>query len=103
MQEQHSNPKISFSTRRILQAPIALFMLYESILLLAAVMIAFELYAVGHAYTMTTILSHAAGHTHIHSLAPHVVEGPPDAPIGAPIVEGPPDYPSHLFAQLFSH
>lgn len=98
MQEQHSNPKISFSIQRILQAPIALFMLYESILLLAAVMIAFELYAVGHAYTMTTILSHATGHTPIHSLAPHVVEGPADAPIA----EGPPDSPSGLFAQLFS-
>jgi hypothetical protein len=64
---------------------------YVSVLVLIAVMVALELYLAGHAHVTTTILPHATGHASTISPAPHLVEGPPDT---APrLVEGPPDSP----------
>lgn len=99
MQKHHSNARFHFSTSGMLQASITPFLKSKSILLFAIVMLACELYMVGHASTTTTVLLHTTQHTHIHALMPHhIAEGPGDSPLA----EGSPDAPFGLSAQLLS-
>lgn len=90
MQVQRSLIAFCLTTDHISQVRLMQFVVYGSILLITMMMMAWELYLVGHVHMTADIFSQAAGHPHAASLAPRLVEGPPDI---APLSEGPPDIP----------
>lgn len=90
MQRQRSITQFQVSMWHILQMPLASFVIYGSIWLLAVVLITLESHLAGHVHMTTNLFWHASGHTtHASSAMPRLVEGPGDSPIA----EGPGDSP----------